>query len=73
MLSWVGVWGAFIRFTLVSRAFGPGAEAGLGLCVEADGFPGPQTHGSWPFEVERKALRLGPRVLNRSQPSRATR
>ena len=21
--------------------------------------PGPQTHGSWPFEVERKALRLG--------------
>jgi len=24
------VWGAFIRFTLVSRAFGPGAELGFG-------------------------------------------
>jgi hypothetical protein len=44
---------------LVSRGFGPGSEAGLGLSVEAAGFSGPQAHGSWPFEVERKALRLG--------------
>jgi hypothetical protein len=33
-------WGAFIGFTLVSRAFGPGPETGLGLSVEAAEFPG---------------------------------
>ncbi len=32
--NWM-VWGAFIRFTLVNRAFGPGSEPGLGLPVEA--------------------------------------
>ena len=52
--------GAFTRFTLVTRAFGPGSEAGLGLSVEAGGGSRTAPHGSWPFEVERKALRLGP-------------
>jgi hypothetical protein len=52
--------GAFTRFTLVTRAFGPGSEAGLGLSVEAGGVSRTAPHGSWPFEVERMALRLGP-------------
>jgi hypothetical protein len=53
----IALWGAFIRFTLVSRAFGPRPEAGLGL-------PGStrtaHTRKLAFFEVERKALRLGP-------------
>jgi hypothetical protein len=53
------VWGLFIRFMPVSRAFGPGpsrARPVRGSCR----VPGSLTHGSWSFEVERKALRLGP-------------
>jgi hypothetical protein len=54
------VWGAFTRFTLVSRAFGPGSEAGLGLSVGSWWSSRTAPHGSWPFEVEQKELRLGP-------------
>jgi hypothetical protein len=52
--------GTTIRFTLVSRAFGPRSEAGLGLSVEAAGFPDRYHKEARPFEVERKALRIGP-------------
>jgi hypothetical protein len=52
--------GTTIRFTLVSRAFGPRSEAGLGLSVEAAGFPDRYHTEARPFEVERKALRIGP-------------
>jgi hypothetical protein len=44
----VDLWGAFILFTRVRRAFGPGSESRLGLSVKAVGFPGPKRHGSWP-------------------------
>ena len=65
-IAWVG-WvarmppvGTTIRFTLVRRAFGPRSEAGLGLSVEAAGFPERYHTEARPFEVERKALRIGP-------------
>jgi hypothetical protein len=45
--------GTTIRFTLVSRAFGPRSEAGLGLSVEAAGFPDRYHTEARPFEVER--------------------
>jgi hypothetical protein len=67
------VWGAFIRFTPVSRAFGPGAEPGFGPWKEPEIRRRTRRH---PFEVEREAHRVGPRVLtrvlNRTQPSRAS-
>jgi hypothetical protein len=49
-----------IPSTLVSRAFGPRSEAGLGRSVEAAGFPDRYHTEARPFEVERKALRIGP-------------
>jgi len=65
----ITLWGAFIRFTLVSRAFGPGAEPGFGPWKAPEIRRRTRRH---PFEVEREALRVGPRVLNRTRPSRAT-
>ena len=61
------LWGAFIRFTLVSRAFGPGAEPEFGPWKAPEIRRRTRRH---PFEVEREALRVGPRVLNRTRPSR---
>jgi hypothetical protein len=66
------LWGAFIRFTIVSRAFGPGAEPGFGQWKAPEIRRRTRRH---PFEVEREALR-GPRVLtrvlNRTRPSRVS-
>jgi hypothetical protein len=68
----MGVWGAFIRLTLVSRAFGPGIEAGLGLPLEVVGISTRTApRRSPPSEVE--GARAYPRLVKRSRPSRASR
>jgi hypothetical protein len=61
------VGGAIIRSTLVSRPFGLAPNQGSLCPGAAGGSPRTRRH---PFEVERKALRVGPRVLNRTRPSR---
>jgi hypothetical protein len=61
------LWGAFIRFSLVSRAFWTWGRTRVQPWKAPEIRRRTRRH---PFEVEREALRVGPRVLNRTRPSR---